>query len=318
LPTWTTRSAAPNGPSSRRSAPSAVEQRVDAELELGRYAELLPELEALMREDPLRERRRAQLMLALYRSGRQVEALEVYRSGRKLLAHELGLEPGEELRRLEKAILEHDPSIATPPAAPRKALVEKHKPPRRSWPVAVALGVLLLVAAVVAGVVLWERGSSSVVVQPNSVAALDDHSGKVRADVPIGGRPVAIALGAGSVWVVDADHSTLSRIDERTKERLPIGGLGSDLSDVAYGFASVWIAGGNDGTLVRLNPKHNGAEEVDLGRVTRLAAAGVLCARRCGSGLGDARKRSAAHRSHQERGHRPPCRGRAAGDRGRP
>jgi DNA-binding SARP family transcriptional activator/streptogramin lyase len=244
---------------------AAAEQRVDAELALGRHAELLPELEALVREDPLRERRRAQLMLALYRSGRQAEALEVYRSGRKLLADELGLEPGEGLRRLEKGILEQDPALAAPPApVPRP---EKGEPRRgrRPWPAAVALGVVLLVAAVIAGFVISARDSGSVSVQPNSVAAVDDHSGDVVADVPIGGRPVAIALGAGSVWVVDADHSTLSRIDEETKERLPIGGLGSDLSDVAYGFGAVWVAGGNDGTLVRLDPRHNGAEQIPLG-----------------------------------------------------
>jgi DNA-binding SARP family transcriptional activator/streptogramin lyase len=244
---------------------AAVEQRIDAELALGRHAELLPELEALVREDSLRERRRAQLMLALYRSGRQAEALEVYRNGRKLLADELGLEPGEELRRMEKAILEQDPALSAPLVAmstPKKAEPRRG---RRPWLAAAALGVVLVVAAVVAGFVLSARGSGSVAVQPNSVAAVDDHRGNVVADVPIGGRPVALALGAGSVWVVDADHSTLSRIDEETKERLPIGGLGSDLSDVAYGFGSVWVAGGNDGTLVRLDPQHNGSEKVDLG-----------------------------------------------------
>jgi YVTN family beta-propeller protein len=91
---------------------AALEQRIDAELALGRHAELVPELEGLVREHPLRERPRGQLMLALYRCGRQAEALEVYRSGRRLLDDELGLEPGEELRRLERAILEQDPSLA--------------------------------------------------------------------------------------------------------------------------------------------------------------------------------------------------------------
>ena len=90
----------------------ALEERIEADLALGHDAELLPELERLLGEHPLRERLRGQLMVALYRSRRQADALEVYRSGRRLLDDELGLEPGEELKRLERAILEHDPSLA--------------------------------------------------------------------------------------------------------------------------------------------------------------------------------------------------------------
>ena len=81
--------------------------------------ELVPELERLVAEHPLRERLRGQLMLALYLSGRQAEALEAYRQGQRLLADELGLEPGEELRRLEKAILAHDPELAAVTPEPR-------------------------------------------------------------------------------------------------------------------------------------------------------------------------------------------------------
>jgi DNA-binding SARP family transcriptional activator len=91
----------------------AVEQRIDADLELGRDAELVAELEALVREHPLRERPRAQLMLALYRSGRQAEALEVYRQTRRLLVEELGIEPSPALQELERAILDHDPELTT-------------------------------------------------------------------------------------------------------------------------------------------------------------------------------------------------------------
>jgi DNA-binding SARP family transcriptional activator/DNA-binding beta-propeller fold protein YncE len=90
---------------------AALEQRIDADLELGRYSSLVPELEGLVREHPLREGLRGQLMVALYRSGRQADALDVYREGRRLLSEELGLEPREELRRLERAILEQDPSL---------------------------------------------------------------------------------------------------------------------------------------------------------------------------------------------------------------
>ena len=91
---------------------SVLEQRIDADLALGRHAELVPELEGLVRSHPLRDKFRGQLMLALYRSGRQADALEVYRSARRQLDEELGLEPGEDLKRLERAILEQDPSLA--------------------------------------------------------------------------------------------------------------------------------------------------------------------------------------------------------------
>src|ERR671914_1475401 len=86
---------------------AAIEQRIEAELALGRHAELVAELEGLVPEHALRERLRGQLMLALYRCGRQANALEVYRSGRRLLDEELGLKPGDELPRPERAILNH-------------------------------------------------------------------------------------------------------------------------------------------------------------------------------------------------------------------
>jgi DNA-binding SARP family transcriptional activator len=89
----------------------ALEQRVEADLAAGSHAELVGELEALVADNPLRERLRRQLMLALYRSGRQAEALDVYQQTRRTLADELGLEPGEELKRLEVAILNHDPAL---------------------------------------------------------------------------------------------------------------------------------------------------------------------------------------------------------------
>jgi DNA-binding SARP family transcriptional activator len=89
---------------------AALEDRIEADLELGRDAELIAELEALIAENPHRERLRGQLMLALYRSERQAEALEVYRRGRCTL-DELGIEPSAVLQQLEKAILNHDPSL---------------------------------------------------------------------------------------------------------------------------------------------------------------------------------------------------------------
>jgi len=82
---------------------SALEQRIDADLELGSHAQLVLELETLIGEHPLRERLRGQLILALYRSGRQAEALETYRETRRLLVDELGIEPSAELREIGRA-----------------------------------------------------------------------------------------------------------------------------------------------------------------------------------------------------------------------
>jgi DNA-binding SARP family transcriptional activator len=89
----------------------AVEDRIEAEISLGRHAELVAELKALVREHPLRERFCAQLMVALYRSERQADALEAYRRTRKILVDRLGIKPGSGLRQLERAILAHSPSL---------------------------------------------------------------------------------------------------------------------------------------------------------------------------------------------------------------
>ena len=112
----------------------ALEARSDAELGLGLHAELTGELHGLVDEQPLRERFRAQLMLALYRCGRQAEALEVYRSTWRLLSDELGIQPGPELRRLEHAILREDPSLDLPATAapghpPAAAISPPHQLP---------------------------------------------------------------------------------------------------------------------------------------------------------------------------------------------
>jgi DNA-binding SARP family transcriptional activator len=93
---------------------AALERRVEAELELGEHARLVGELEEIVALEPLREPLRVSLMLALYRCGRQAEALERYREGRRVLVDELGIEPGPALQELERAILRHDPRLNEP------------------------------------------------------------------------------------------------------------------------------------------------------------------------------------------------------------
>jgi DNA-binding SARP family transcriptional activator len=102
---------------------AAVELRIDADLALGRHDELIGELEALVAEHPLRERLRVYLMTALYRSGRQAEALDAYQDARRALVDELGIDPSPALQELERAILRQDPSLEvapTPSARPQE------------------------------------------------------------------------------------------------------------------------------------------------------------------------------------------------------
>lgn len=97
---------------------AAFEERVEADLALARHADLIGELDASVAENPHRERLRGQLMLALYRSGRQAEALQAYQAARHALVDELGIEPSAQLQRLEKQILTHDAALESPPRSP--------------------------------------------------------------------------------------------------------------------------------------------------------------------------------------------------------
>ena len=217
---------------------TALEQRIGAELALARHAELVPELEGLVREQPLRERLRGQLMLALYRCGRQADALEVYRAGRRLLDEELGLEPDAELQRLEKAILNHDPSLEPPEVHAERPSVS-HR-----------------------------RGASSETeapVPPDSVAVIDPQRARVAGHVPVGRRPVAVAIGHGSVWVANADDGTVSRIDQDRLELVRTIGIGAPAIDLAVTTDAVWVANGSDGTVSRIDPGADAVvETIDL------------------------------------------------------
>lgn len=137
---------------------ATLEDLFDARLASGQDSELVADLEQLVGANPLRERLRAQLMLALYRSGRQADALEVYQRGRRHLVDELGLEPSESLRRLEARILQQDPELDRPAAmlSPKESA-----PPPRSRRLAAVGSAAFVAAAAVTGVLVATTGHSA-------------------------------------------------------------------------------------------------------------------------------------------------------------
>src|SRR5262245_39047825 len=176
----------------------ALMDRIDCELALGRHHELVSELEALVGQYPLRERLRRQLMIALYRSGRQADALAEYHNARRTLVDELGLEPSGELQELERAILTHDAALEPPQPASRERL-----PGRRftTWrAVALATSVLIVLVAGLAFALSGNKPAPTLL-QPNSVGFIDAKSGRVRKSYPLGGDPSALLVSGKFVFV---------------------------------------------------------------------------------------------------------------------
>ena len=210
---------------------AALMDRIDCELALDRHDEVIPELEGLAKQYPLRERLGAQLMLALYRCGRQSEALDVYQEARRRLAGELGLEPGEQLQQLERAILVHDPALERP-RVPPEAVGEP--PTRRRLGVAVVLAAALLVAALIAGFLLLQdddapvRDGAAPPVLPNSLVKIDARTNTVDDVIAVGRFPGKVAAGFGFVWVVNIEDETLTRVTTSSGRADLVGGLRVD------------------------------------------------------------------------------------------
>ena len=246
---------------------SGVEERIEAELALGLHRELIPELEALLSKNPLRERLRGQLMLALYRSGRQPQALDSYQRARRRLVDELGIEPSPALQRLEQAILRQDESLelgpvpALPLVASARELAEtaETRLPRQMLRLPrVALAAAAGAAAVLVALLAVRGGGDTIQVRPNSVAVIDAKTNKLVADVGVGRRPGPIAFGEHAVWAANLDDSTVSRINAKTRQvELTIPMQGVSASDVAAGAGGVWIANGSENAVVRISAEAN-------------------------------------------------------------
>lgn len=232
---------------------TAVEARIDADLALGRHARLVSELHALVDRHPLRERLCSQLMLALYRCGRQAEALDVYRETRRRLSDELGLEPGQELRDLERRIFAHDPSLAVSDEQPVAAAEAPRT--RRRIAAAVLLSVLSVAGAAAATIALTRGGSGSIVVQPNSVAVVDARSNRVTAAVQVGDRPTTIAVRGDDVWVLHPDRRILSHLSRSGRTLLGTVGLGGAPSGLAADEEGAWVSDARTASLTLIEPE---------------------------------------------------------------
>jgi DNA-binding SARP family transcriptional activator len=154
-----------------------TEEAIEADLALGHHTELVGELGALVAEHPYQERLQAALMIALYRSGRRADALEVCRNARRTMVEELGLDPGRSLQDLEQAMLRDEPSlelVRRPPSPPAATAGEAVAPPMpgRRRPRRVAVGVALLIVVGIAVTALaFERGTRPPGAQANENAA---------------------------------------------------------------------------------------------------------------------------------------------------
>ena len=184
-----------------------LEDRIDADLAVSRHNALIGELRELVDQHPLRERLRAQLMTALYRCGRQADALEVYREGRRVLRDELGIEPGPALRELEQSILRQDPALGAAVAAPPPIIQGR----RRRWPLLTA-GVVVAVAAITTAVVGRSSAITPIAVNPHSVAVIDPAHNTVVADIATGDYPTALAADGRYVYVANFGDATVSRV----------------------------------------------------------------------------------------------------------
>jgi DNA-binding SARP family transcriptional activator/streptogramin lyase len=237
---------------------AALEDRIEADLALGRHGALGAELETLVADNPYRERLQGQLMLTLYRSGRQAEALDVYRRARRMFADELGIDASPRLAELERAILRQDGSLD----APSVPYVEREGKRRRTQSRVALAAVFAIALAIAAGLVALLRDTSQappkpVVLTGDSVAVIDPTTTSIVDEIPIGARPSGIALGVGSVWVGNRDDGTLLRIDPRSREVIRTIGLAVEPGAVAVAEHSVWVAIRAGDAVLRVDPATN-------------------------------------------------------------
>jgi len=228
----------------------ALEQRIEADLVDGQSDNLIPELERLVRDHPLRERFTGQLMLALYRAGRQADALSIMQTARRRLNEELGLEPGPALRELEGRILRHDPTLGPT----RKEPATSRRSDRR---VMLAAAAALAVTGLAVAVVLATSGSTptpQLTGSQDHLVAITVASGRPVSVTSLAAAPGAATSGAGSLWVTNPSADDVVQVDARS------GAVGDHISvsgepgDIVSGGGAIWVASTLGATIARIDP----------------------------------------------------------------
>ena len=237
---------------------------IDCELALGRHEQVIGELERLVVEHPFSERLLGQLMLALYRAGRQADALARYRESRRMLAEDLGLEPSVALQRLERGILNQDPALEVPggirhpttpafngdwfPATAGAGVAQRRRllPGRR---VAIVGGALVATVAfailALGGATTGSKGSLEIAA--GSLVRVDGARARLDGVTRVGTIPGPVAYAGSAVWVLDNRDGTASRIDARTGEVLRTVSIRGSPVGLASGEGAVWVASVADG-----------------------------------------------------------------------
>jgi YVTN family beta-propeller protein len=264
---------------------TAREARTDALLHLGEHADVAAELEPLLAAHPLRERFHAQHMLALYRGGRQADALAAFQRLRRLLDDELGVEPGPEVCDLHQAILRHDPQLQLPTYAVNTASPNGAAPAldggrtqrrRKSRPyllVAAAAAVIVALGSVTAYKVTHTHSTLSAI-PSNSVAAVRS-DGTLRDAISIGSNPSALAYGAGSLWAVSTTQGRVYRIDPKQHRIIQTIQVGHAPVAIAVTDRDAWVVNSMDGSVSRINTQTDTvADTVFVGALPSAIAAG--------------------------------------------
>jgi len=228
----------------------AIESRMEAELAMGRGEELVPELELVLGEHPLRERLLSSLMLALYRAGRQTDALDAFQATRQRLVEELGLEPGPGLHELQRRILQHDPSLGAPP--PFLAASGRRSRRTRAAAAALALGPVLAAAFLLSTGVA--RSGAPALADANGIVAVNTATDRLVAATQLSGTPGAVGGGDGSVWVADPGAGEVSRIDPGSGVVVDQVLVGGEPGSIVGGDGAIWVASTVGATVTRIDP----------------------------------------------------------------